>query len=90
MSVMKKSLDTILHKDNLISLKNIRLPLLTTKKRHLAPSRSYVFTHEIFFNLLRVRVKLLWSTRLAKKRTKLEMGEGLKKWRTSDSFGEKK
>lgn len=68
----------------------INLPLLTTKKRHLAPSRSNVFTYEIVFNLLRVQVKLLlWSTRLAEKRTKLEMGEGLKKWRPSDSFGEK-
>lgn len=54
---MKKSLDTILHKDNLISPKSINLPL-RPKKRHLAFSRS-VFTYEIFFNLLRVRVKLL-------------------------------
>lgn len=48
MSVLKKSLDTILHKDNLISRKNINLPLLTTKKRHLAPLCSYLFTYEIF------------------------------------------
>lgn len=46
----EKSLDTILRKDNLIRRKNISLPLLTIKKRHLAPSRSYVFTYEhVFF-----------------------------------------
>lgn len=88
MSVMKKVLTQ--YYKNTCSRKNINLPLLTTEKRHLAPSRSYVFTYEIFFDLLKVRVKmLLWSTRLAEKRTKVEVGEGLKKWRTSDSFGEK-